>query len=83
MIYSGIRRLPSLISHGARFLTERAHGTRISNPSFESNGTEFLTEESGMNIQEVIDLCQHLHKQANYRMSTSKLNDAIEQIVKL
>ena len=41
----------------------------------------FTTAKDGRNIQEVIDLCQHLHKQANYRMSTSKLNDAIEQIV--
>ena len=32
-------------------------------------------------MQEVIDLAQHLFKQANIRITTSKLNEAIERIV--
>jgi GTP-binding protein len=41
----------------------------------------FVTAKDGRNVQEVVDLSQHLFKQANLRITTSKLNEAIEQIV--
>jgi GTP-binding protein len=41
----------------------------------------FVTAKEGKNVQEVVDLCQHLFKQAHLRISTSKLNEAIERIV--
>ena len=40
----------------------------------------FTTAKDGKNVQEVVDLAQHLYKQANLRITTSKLNDAIEKI---
>ena len=41
----------------------------------------FITAKEGRNVQEVVNLTQHLFKQANVRITTSKLNEAIEQIV--
>lgn len=41
----------------------------------------FTTAKDCKNIQRVLDLSQHLYKQATERVSTSKLNDVIEQIV--
>lgn len=41
----------------------------------------FITAKEGRNVQEVVNLTQHLFKQANIRITTSKLNEAIEQIV--
>jgi GTP-binding protein len=41
----------------------------------------FVTAREGKNVQEVIDLSQHLFKQANLRVSTAKLNEAIQQIL--
>ncbi len=41
----------------------------------------FTTAKEGRNVQAVVDLAQHLYKQANERVTTSKLNEAIEQIM--
>jgi GTP-binding protein len=41
----------------------------------------FTTAKDGRNVQAVIDLCQHLYNQANTRVSTSKLNDAVREIM--
>jgi GTP-binding protein len=41
----------------------------------------FVTARQSKNVAEVLDLCQHLYKQANFRVSTAKLNDALQQIL--
>jgi GTP-binding protein len=41
----------------------------------------FVTAKDGRNIQAVLDLAQHLFNQANERLSTSKLNQAVRQIL--
>ena len=41
----------------------------------------FITAKEGKNVQEVVNLTQHLFKQANLRITTSKLNEVIEKIV--
>ena len=41
----------------------------------------FVTAKEGRNVQAVVDLCQHLFNQANTRVSTSKLNDAVREIM--
>jgi GTP-binding protein len=41
----------------------------------------FITAKEGRNVQMVIDLAQHLFKQANERVSTAKLNQAVRQIL--
>jgi GTP-binding protein len=41
----------------------------------------FITAKEGRNVQMVIDLAQHLYKQANERVSTAKLNAAVRQIL--
>jgi GTP-binding protein len=41
----------------------------------------FVTAKEGKNVQEVIDLSQHLYKQANLRIPTAKLNEAVQQII--
>jgi GTP-binding protein len=41
----------------------------------------FITAKDGKNVQIVLDLAQHLFKQANERVSTGKLNQAIRQIL--
>src|SRR4051812_32938763 len=41
----------------------------------------FVTAKDGRNIQAVLDLTQHLFKQASERLSTSKLNQAVRQIL--
>jgi GTP-binding protein len=41
----------------------------------------FVTAKEGKNVQEVIDLSQHLFKQASLRVTTAKLNEAIQQIL--
>jgi GTPase len=40
---------------------------------------EFITAKDGRNVQAVLDLCQHLFKQANQRVTTGRLNAAMEQ----
>ena len=42
----------------------------------------FTTAKDGKNIQQVLDLAQHLHKQANERVTTGKLNAALEAVIK-
>jgi GTP-binding protein len=41
----------------------------------------FITAKEGRNVQVVVDLAQHLFKQANERLSTAKVNQAIRQIL--
>jgi GTP-binding protein len=41
----------------------------------------FVTAKDGRNIQAVLDLAQHLFNQASERLSTSKLNNAVRQIL--
>ena len=41
----------------------------------------FVTAKDGRNIQQVVDLAQHLFHQANERIGTSKLNQAVRQIL--
>jgi GTP-binding protein len=40
----------------------------------------FTTAKDGRNVQKVIDLAQHLFKQANTRVGTGELNRAVKQI---
>lgn len=42
----------------------------------------FTTAKDGKNIQQVLDLAQHLHKQAHERVTTGKLNSALEAVLK-
>ncbi|HET6249650.1 MAG TPA: ribosome biogenesis GTPase Der [Tepidisphaeraceae bacterium] len=41
----------------------------------------FITAKDKRNVQTVIDLSQHLFKQANERVGTGKLNDAVRQVL--
>ena len=41
----------------------------------------FTTAKDGKNIQAVLDLAQNLYKQANERVTTGRLNTAIEQVI--
>ena len=41
----------------------------------------FVTAKDGRNVQTVVDLTQHLFHQANHRLSTAKVNQAIRQIL--
>jgi GTP-binding protein len=41
----------------------------------------FITAKDGRNIQSVLDLAQHLYKQANERITTHKLNDVVKQVL--
>jgi GTPase len=41
----------------------------------------FITAKDGRNVQAALDLCQHLFNQANQRVSTSKLNDVVREIM--
>src|SRR5438034_706965 len=41
----------------------------------------FVTAKDGKNVQAVLDLSQHLFNQANERLSTAKVNQAIRQIL--
>lgn len=40
----------------------------------------FITAKEGKNVEQVINLARHLHKQASERVGTGRLNAAIEQI---
>ena len=40
----------------------------------------FVTAKDGRNVQKVLDLAQHLFKQANTRISTGELNRAVKRI---
>lgn len=42
----------------------------------------FTTAKEGKNVQQVLDLAQHLYKQANERVTTGKLNAALEAVLK-
>jgi GTP-binding protein len=39
----------------------------------------FITAKEGRNVPALLDLCRHLHKAANERVSTGQLNAALEQ----
>jgi GTP-binding protein len=41
----------------------------------------FVTAKEGRNVQTVVDLTQHLFHQANQRLSTAKVNQAVRQIL--
>jgi len=41
----------------------------------------FITAKDGRNIQSVLDLAQHLFKQANERITTHKLNDVVKDVL--
>jgi GTP-binding protein len=41
----------------------------------------FVTAKEGRNVQTVLDLTQHLFHQANQRLSTAKVNQAVRQIL--
>ena len=41
----------------------------------------FVTAKEGRNVQEVLDLAQHLFKQSHERVTTSKLNEAMQHIL--
>ena len=41
----------------------------------------FVTAKDGQKVQAVLDLAQHLFKQANERITTHKLNDVVKQIL--
>jgi GTP-binding protein len=41
----------------------------------------FVTAKEGKNVQAVLDLSQHLFNQANQRVSTSRLNEVIREIM--
>src|SRR5262249_2049391 len=41
----------------------------------------FVTAKEGKNVQEVLDLAQHLFSQSNQRDTTAKLNEAVQQIL--
>lgn len=40
----------------------------------------YVTAKEGKNVQVILDLAQHLHKQATERVTTGRLNRAVEQI---
>lgn len=42
----------------------------------------FITAKEGKNVQQVLDLAQHLYNQANERVSTGRLNAALEVVLK-
>lgn len=41
----------------------------------------FVTAKDGRKVEAVIDLCQHLHKQASERVGTGELNRVVHQIL--
>jgi GTP-binding protein len=41
----------------------------------------FITAKEGKNVQQVLDLAQHLFNQANTRVTTHKLNEAVRQVM--
>jgi GTP-binding protein len=41
----------------------------------------FVTAKEGRNVQQVIDLAQHLYKQTNERVSTAKVNQAVRRVL--
>jgi GTP-binding protein len=41
----------------------------------------FITAKDGQKVQTVLDLAQHLFKQANERITTHKLNDVVKQVL--
>ena len=50
-------------------------------PSLDFAPIAFVTAKDTKNVQVVLDLAQHLYKQANERLSTSRLNQAVRQIL--
>jgi GTP-binding protein len=50
-------------------------------PNVDFAPMAFITAKDGRNVQGLIDLAQHLHKQATERVSTSRLNEVVRQIL--
>jgi GTP-binding protein len=50
-------------------------------PHLDYAPVAFITAKDGRNVQVVLDLAQHLFKQANERVGTGRLNAAIKQIL--
>jgi len=50
-------------------------------PNLDYAPIAFLTAREGKNVQAVLDLAQHLFKQARIRVPTAKLNEAVHQIL--
>jgi GTP-binding protein len=50
-------------------------------PSLDYTPMAFVTAKDGRNVQSVLSLAQHLHKQASARVSTGELNRVIHQAV--
>ena len=42
----------------------------------------FTTAKDGKNVQQVLDLAQHLYNQTNERVTTGRLNSALEAVIK-
>jgi GTP-binding protein len=49
-------------------------------PQLDYAPVAFVTAKDGRNIQAVVDLAQHLYKQANERVGTGRLNAAVKAI---
>jgi GTPase len=50
-------------------------------PSLDYTPIAFVTAKDGRNVQSVLSLAQHLHKQASARVSTGELNRVIQQAI--
>ncbi len=50
-------------------------------PQLDFAPIAFVTASDGRNIQAVVDLAQHLFHQANIRLTTGKLNQAVREIL--
>ncbi len=48
-------------------------------PSLDFVPMAFITAKDGKNVQQVLDLAQNLHKQANHRVGTGDLNRVLKQ----
>jgi GTPase len=48
-------------------------------PSLDHVPISFITAKDGKNVQQLLDLAQNLHKQANARVTTGELNRVVQQ----
>jgi GTP-binding protein len=59
--------------------SKMGHYIRATFPSLDFVPIAFLTAKSGKNVHAVLNLAQHLHKQASARVSTGDLNRVLRQ----